>query len=114
MCALSAEQQHTLVCIFAEERGTQLSFEQFADAILDLCEDVPVDSTDRAGDQVRVPGAGRPREIYAVDGDLRRPGCEPHRRCERFAAGVSGKGPRCRGGGAPALTSICVKALLPQ
>lgn len=36
MCALSAEQQHTLVCIFAEERGTQLSFEQFAYAILDL------------------------------------------------------------------------------
>lgn len=41
MYALSAEQQHTLVSIVSEERGTQLPFEQFADAILDLFENVP-------------------------------------------------------------------------
>ncbi|MBX9661435.1 MAG: hypothetical protein K2X00_22995 [Nitrospiraceae bacterium] len=41
MYALSAEQQHTLVCIVNEQRGPQLSFEQFADTILDLFENVP-------------------------------------------------------------------------
>lgn len=41
MYALSAEQQRTLVHIVNEERGAQLSFGQFADAILDLFENVP-------------------------------------------------------------------------
>jgi hypothetical protein len=41
MYTLSAEQQRKLVHIVNEERGAQLSFEQFADAMLDLFEDVP-------------------------------------------------------------------------
>jgi len=49
MYALSAEQQHTLVCIVSEERGKQLPFEQFADAILDLFENVPGFETIPAG-----------------------------------------------------------------